>query len=93
MDTHDKPPAGEAYLEHKSNDKHHGNAGHDIRMVLNDKFMAKYWRILVLVGWSSHSHVCQQKAPKSSVMWLTLLLAAGSDVYTTMQRETDAEFL
>lgn len=32
------------YLDHQTNDKHHRNAGHDVRVILNEKLMTEYTR-------------------------------------------------
>ena len=48
------------HLEHESNNENHCDAGDDICMILYNKFMAKYRRVLGLVG-ASNTHDFSQK--------------------------------
>lgn len=45
------------YLKHQTDNKHHCHTRHDVSMVLYNKLMTEYWRVLRR-SWTSHSHVC-----------------------------------
>ena len=48
------------YLKHETNNKYHGNTWHDIRVVLNNKFMANNWWVFAAL-WTSNCHIFLEK--------------------------------
>ena len=58
-----KEPVGRTYLKHEANNENHGNARHNVCMVLYDELMAEYRRVLVGLRASGKRHFLSSQQP------------------------------